>query len=137
MTCWAPDYATREDAEWIKPIFVAERAMFWDFGRIWYRYWAGWPDAWERWMVIRPHGFAHFRVRRDGTRVVQEIAVAAAARRQGIGSELLGAIGRPIELKTDAQNLGSNAFYQALGFELINTVAAEHGQRLMNVYRRG
>lgn len=139
MTDWRDtkliDIATREDAAWIRPIFEAERAMFWDFGRIWWRYWHSVaPGEW--WLVLRPDAFVHFRKRLDGMRVVEEIAVAPGARRNGVGRFLLQSIGRPIELKTDAQNLASNAFYQALGFDLIETTAAERGSRLLNLYRR-
>lgn len=142
MTSWrdsrAIEPATREDAAWIKPIFQAERETFWDFGRIWWRYWEGSaPGEW--WLVIRPDAFVHFRKRLDNTRVVEEIAVAAPARRKGLGRELLRAIGLPIVLRTDAANLNSNAFYQALGFRLDATVPAAHGYsgRLLNVYRLG
>lgn len=132
---WVIDHAIEADAEWIKPIW--EPATFWDFGRIWWRYWTS-PSVNEHWLVIRPLAFAHFRVRRaDAVRVVEEIAVAVAHRRQGIGAYLLHAIGRPVELKTDATNLASNAFYQATGFELLRTIPASRGSdRIMNVYRQ-
>ncbi len=135
MPDWMIEPATREDAEWIKPIFVAERGAFWDFGRVWWRYWEQ-VGSRERWDVIRPLGFIHYRLRRDGIGMVYEIAVSAAARRRGIGRALMARVGEVALLKTDATNLPANAFYQSLGFRLTDTRMARDGVRIMNVYER-
>lgn len=54
---------------------------------------------------------------------LHNLYVAPEHQRQGIGkgllTEVLAAIGRPVELKTDAPNLVARRFYEGFGFGLI------------------
>lgn len=135
MNAWTVELAEERDADWLRPIFAAERRWLWDFGRVWWRYWHQ-RRVGEAWYVVREAGFVHWHARRDGVRVVEEIAVARDARRQGVGRALLAAIGQPILLKTDADNAESNPFYAALGFRYKETVASRDDTRRLNVYER-
>lgn len=87
-----------------------------------------------------PAGFVHWRIRSRGPaageRYVEQIVVAPAARRRGVGRALLEGVGRPVRLKTDADNNHSNDFYRALGFTLAGRVPSRAG-RLVNVYYLG
>jgi ribosomal protein S18 acetylase RimI-like enzyme len=90
----------------------------------------------EHLVVIRKVAFAHYRVRKDGQRVLYEIAVDPSERRKGHGKRLLAHIGTPMLLKTDAFNEESNAFYQALGFILEGVSTSRLGDKTLNHYAR-
>jgi GNAT superfamily N-acetyltransferase len=126
-----------EDKEWVLKIWAAEAAVLGvDPGLIWYRAWKDKAPN-EHWIGISNIAFAHYRIRqRDGVRVLYEVAVAASSKRQGLGQELLKAIGYPMELKTDAGHAESNAFYVKLGFSLLGQRPTKSGNKLLNVYRR-
>ena len=133
--------AREEDREWVLAVWkeneailgslnVAHRTFYWHFNRP-----RTAPTSPERWIVIRPHGFAHFRIRKDTLRNVQEIAVASTAKRRGVGRRLLEAVGNPVILKTNADHEESNAFYRAQGFTLVSRSAGRDG-RPLNHYQR-
>lgn len=106
----------------------------------------GGPSPWHRWLSsgapnehfvgVRPIAFAHYRERRDGVRVLYNIGVAPGVRRRGLGRALLEHMGSPIELKTDAADPVSNAFYTALGFTRAGSTETKAGKP-MHIYRRG
>ncbi len=124
--------AVPEDGEWIVPLMNAHNVYFWNGGVIWYRYWH--QSGSERWIVARPDlGCAHYRVRRDGWKVIDEIVTSEAARRRGVAKAMIEHIGAPIFVKTDCDNEPSNAFYLALGFRLVNVRFARSGKP-MNEY---
>lgn len=133
--------ATPDDKTWVGGLFGREAAILGrDFGSIWWRYWqqADRPEPPERWVVIRPWAFAHYRLRRDAVRTLYEIAVSADKRRQGFGAALIEFIGRPLQLKTNFDDIQSNGFYRSLGFQLVATIASKTQQRKrFNVYLLG
>lgn len=135
MNRWPVEQAQDADRVWIGALFQAEAQVLGvNFGAIWYRWLHRTTDR-ERWLVVRPLGFAHYLARLDGVRVLYELAVRPDARRQGIGTALLAAIGRPMVLKTDVGNLAANSFYLALGFHLTGIHPSRDGRRLLNRYR--
>lgn len=105
--------AKSADEAWIKSFWPTDQ--FWDFGRIWWRYWHQRSPG-EYWLVIPECAFAHYKVKARGGKTLYEIAVHPDFRRQGHASRLLAQIGTPLSLKTNADHPDSNAFYQALGF---------------------
>lgn len=88
----------------------------------------------ERIIVVEPLAFAHYRIKKDGSRVLYEIAVDVAAKRQGLGRLLMERVGRPVMLKTDRDHAESNAFYKSLGLSLAGVTVARSGKRL-NVWQ--
>ena len=60
---------------------------------------------------------------------LHNLFVAPDHQKQGIGSalltEVLAAIGRPVELKTDAPNLVARRFYEGFGFEVVEEAPSE------------
>lgn len=126
--------ATQADATWLRAVYNAERAVLWDFDPTWFRYWkANNPRA--RWVVVREFAFAHYLIKRDGSRTLYEIAVTVPARRKGIGRALLEHVGHPVNLKTDADNAVANAFYRSLGLLLTGQTNSRDGNRKLNVYQ--
>lgn len=119
---------TPEDQEWLKSIW--DEPMFGSFSVWWYRYWHQRSHG-ERWIIYEGKGFAHYFVRRDGMRRIQEILVAPDARRQGIGEMLVNYVGVPVKLRTDCDNVASNAFYRRLGFVPAAKVRAKSGKEMM------
>lgn len=127
--------ATPEDKQWIEPIFKREDHILGKgfFGTIWYRYWqAVEKKGRERWIVIPEVAFAHYRERKDGVKVLMEIAVTE--KRKGFGRELMRNIGLPMELKTDADHLESNAFYKALGFYPAGEKRSRDGKKRLRIW---
>jgi GNAT superfamily N-acetyltransferase len=127
------------DTEWLKRVWTSVEA---DIGswfvvgaRAWYVYQKARTStphkvAREHWVGVEGAAFAHYRVRaRDGVAVLGEIGVLPAARRQGFARALVGSMPRPLELKTDATNLASNAFYVSLGGVLMGRARAKSDQR--------
>lgn len=80
----------------------------------------------------RDHQIAAFAIMHFGEEAahLNLLAVAAAHRRQGLGSQLMGWLSATaveagvfrIELELRAQNQTARAFYQRLGFESLNVV---------------
>lgn len=127
----------RDDKDWILGIWKHYEPVL---GRspstIWYRAWQN-PGDNEFWVGIRPHAFAHYRVRKaDGIKVLYEIATDPSLKRKGYARQLIQHIGFPMELKTDALHAESNAFYVSLGFKLAGQKSDREGTKLMNIYRR-
>ena len=60
---------------------------------------------------------------------LHNLFVAPEHQRGGIGrallSEVLAAIGRPVELKTDAPNLVARRLYEGFGFQVVEQSAGE------------
>jgi GNAT superfamily N-acetyltransferase len=128
---------TLADKPWVIRIWKHyEHILGTDPGVIWWRAWNPLPKN-ARWIGIPELAFAHYLTRqRDGVKVLYEVAVDPAAKRQGLGKELLAAIGYPMELKTNADSAESNSFYQRLGFSLAGQKTSTDGTRLFNIYRR-
>lgn len=127
--------ARPEDVEWVRPIFdVADHVLGKGFfGTIWWRFWNQ-RNGEEHWVVIPKLGFAHFKVRKDGWKVVYEIATAPEAKRQGVGRRLLDFIGTPMELKTDADHEESNAFYRRCGFYPAGLKRSRDGKKRLRIW---
>jgi GNAT superfamily N-acetyltransferase len=124
---------TKEDEPWIKSIFENEKEILGSFGLTWFRFWSA-KDPGDQWDCIPEKAFVHFRVRRDGWRTVHEIAVSQNSRRQGIAGQLIKHVGMPILLKTDADNLESNAFYAAAGFYPVGSKTSKNGKKKMRLW---
>lgn len=127
--------ATPEDKQWVAKLFDANSTVLGNMGggTMFWR-WQTAAGKNERLIVIPQLGFAHFRVKKDGTRVLYEIAVDAAAKRQGVGRLLMKVVGRPVLLKTDRDHAESNGFYRALGLTHCGTTVAKSGKKL-NVWQ--
>lgn len=123
--------ATAEDQKWFAKLFDANKNILGNVsgGTVFYRWLKG-GNAREHIAVIPEFAFAHWLVRKDGTRVLYEIAVHETMKRRGIGRLFLDHIGTPMELKTDAENAESNRFYQALGFIKLGYKATSAGKRV-------
>lgn len=65
--------------------------------------------------------------------IVHDIGVLKAARGKGIGKELLSTVPLPFILKCNADNVGGNAFYKALGLQLRGKTTTKKG-REQNIY---
>lgn len=127
--------ATAEDGEWIARLFDANAGILGNMsgGTLVWR-WKTSGNPRDRMIVVRRKGFAHYLVRKDGTRTLYELAVDKACRRAGIGKMLLAAVGCPITLKTDASHHESNAFYRSAGLVCCGQMRTRAG-KLMNVYQ--
>lgn len=128
------------DRHWILSLFnrysdsIGDDFAAW---REWQSYWTAirhGKGSSESWLVIRPHGFIHYRTRRDGMHVICEVAVAPQAQRKGIASCLLQSVPKPVTLFTDADNIPSNGLYRKLGFVLVGKKTARTG-KLLHVYQ--
>jgi len=130
--------AQPHDKEWIKQVW--DRRLG-GFGLAWSWYWKqrelhfGAAADRQRWLVVRPVGFVHYYLRRDGWKTIHEIAVRREFRRTGVGRALLRAVEAPIRLTTDADNAESNEFYRREGFDLFDEKRSKKG-KLMNIYIR-
>jgi ribosomal protein S18 acetylase RimI-like enzyme len=85
-------------------------------------------------LVVRPVGFVHYKRNTGGMKTIIEMAVSQSAKRSGIGKQLVKAVGRPVSLKTDADNVESNAFYRAMGLMCVGQTRSRSGKTL-NVYQ--
>lgn len=122
-----------EDRAWVLALWRLDtRVLGKDAGSVFWRYTQRTGDA-ERWVRIGQVAFCHYRVLRDNSRTVYEIAVHPDHKRRGLGRRLLEHVGRPTRLKTDAGHAESNAFYQRLGFVMYDQVQARDG-KLLNCY---
>lgn len=128
--------ATADDQKWVGKLFDANKSILGNVsgGTVFYRWIKGGNER-EHFDVIPEIAFAHWLVRKDGTRVLYEIAVHESMKRKGIGRRLLAHIGFPMELKTDAGNEESNRFYQALGFIKLGYKETAGGKRVA-VYQK-
>lgn len=124
---------TEADIPWVRELLKKNPTLLHDPGQVIWRFFNQ-RQSGEFWMVIRPHALAHFKVRRDGWKTLYEIAVDATQRRNGYARKLVEHIGRPLQLKTDEDNVESNAFYKALGFLPMGLVVSSKGKRI-NVYK--
>lgn len=79
-------------------------------------------------LVWRELGFVRFHKNREGVNVIDEIAVSLEHQRSGIGRSLVDAVPKPIILKTDSDNVKSNAFYKKHGFKLQGKVQNKDGK---------
>lgn len=122
--------ATESDLGWILRLFAQNSGILGN--PLWLR--NSYRSNGHRLIVVREIAFAHYRIGKDGLRTLKEIAVSASHRKQGVGRALLEAIGRPIMLKTDADNEESNRFYKSLSLSLVGQVKSKNG-KLMNVYQ--
>jgi len=123
--------ATEQDLPWVLSLFAENSQILGN--PFWLK--RSYREKGHRLIVVREKGFAHYRVGEGGARTLKEIAVSRSHKKQGIGKALVDAIGRPITLKTDADNAESNMFYESCGFSLVGRVKARSG-KLMNVYQR-
>jgi ribosomal protein S18 acetylase RimI-like enzyme len=80
---------------------------------------------------VREKAFAHYRVRKDGVRVLYEIAVDPAHKRHGIGRALIAHLGVPVLLKTDADNVAARSFYERMGMRLVGQKVARNGKLMV------
>lgn len=128
--------AVAEDQKWVGKLFDANRRVLGNMsgGTMFFR-WLKSSNPREKMIVIDGLGFAHYLERRDGVKVIYEIAVAVEAKRRGVGRKLVEAVGFPCQLKTDADHYESNAFYKRLGFRNVGVVMSKSG-KAMNVYHR-
>lgn len=122
--------ATEQDLPWVLSLFAEHSKILGN--PFWLK--RSYRERGHRLIVVREKGFAHYRVSEDGVRTLKEIAVSGSCKKQGIGKAMIDSIGRPITLKTDADNAESNLFYEACGFLLVGRVKARSG-KLMNVYQ--
>lgn len=127
--------AVPEDQKWVAKLFDANKSILGNVsgGTVFWRWKTG-GSANERFVVIPELAFCHYRIRKDGTRFVYEIAVAQEAKGKGLGRKLMEYVGRPVELKTDVASEESNAFYRRLGLTCVGQVKAASG-KLQNVYQ--
>jgi ribosomal protein S18 acetylase RimI-like enzyme len=80
-------------------------------------------------------GFCNYRLKKDGTVTVYEIAVHVSYKRYGIGRGMLDSIKQAITLKCPVDNVGAHAFYKRCGFEHVDTVQGR--KRELMVWKRG
>ena len=130
MTQVAVVQATKQDLPWVLSLFAENSDILGN--PFWLK--SSYRERGHRLIVVREKGFAHYRVGEDGARTLKEIAVSKSHKKQGIGKAMMDTIGRPITLKTDADNDESNIFYKACGLLLVGCVKARSG-KLMNVYQ--
>lgn len=129
------EQANEEDLEWVEELFQKNEYILGPAGLALYR-WKNDRKENDRLIVVREVAFARYTIRKDGIRTLHEIAVAEEAKGQGIGKRLIQEIGRPIQLKTDADNEESNNFYKALGFTFNGKKKSRNGKKIFNLYFR-
>lgn len=128
--------AEPEDQKWVAKLFDANKEILGKVGggTVFWR-WLNGKNAREHWWVVPGVAFAHWLVKKDGTKCLYEIAVDKEHKRKGIGKKLLSIIGLPMELKTDAENAESNQFYKGLGFTKVGNKVAKDGKKI-SVYQK-
>lgn len=87
------------------------------------------PRHGEKWIVIEPVAFAHYRLAEKGCWLLN-VGVDPAVQRKGLGQKILADLPRPIYLKTDAADPVSNGFYRKRGFRLIGSAKTRKGKNL-------
>ena len=123
---------TKDDEAWVKKLFEDHQYILGPFGPTWHFYWKN-NKPHERWVCIEGEAFAHYLNKKKGGVTLYEIAVKT--KRKGYGSQLMEHMGGPMELKTDADNEESNAFYLRLGFMCVGQKASNNGKKIFNVYQ--
>jgi len=112
--------AIKKDKDWILEIFSLNKVILGGkgYGSLqWKRFWENNKPN-ENWIVIEKIAFCHYLCRyRDRVNVIYEIATHDNYKRKGYGKKLIKHIGKPIELKTDYDNIESNNFYKSIGFK--------------------
>lgn len=124
------------DQKWVAKLFDKNKDTLGVVGGglAFYRWYNDGNDR-ARWIVIPEIAFAHYLIRKDGFKVLYEIAVDSEHRRKGLATALIKKIGYPIELKTDKDNVASNAFYLRLGFWLMGAKRTAGG-KIVNIYQK-
>ncbi len=127
--------AVFEDQKWISKLFDQNKEILgmMSGGTVFWRWYQG-GNPREHFLVIPELAFAHYLKKKDGTKVLYEMAVSASAKRQGLGRRLLDKIGRPLELKTNADSPESNTFYRSYGMTCVGQKTAGNG-KLLNIYQ--
>lgn len=131
--------AVEDDKSWVLSLFDSVAVLGEpNTGRMqWHRFWKNRTPN-ERWIVSEDRfAFCHFRLKRDGSKTVYEIAVSEQARRLGYGRQMLEIVGLPVVCKTDSGNVAANAFYKSCGFVLLATHAYSHKSGFSNTWMRG
>ena len=129
---WQIEPVQDSDFEWIKPLFKLNEGILGSADMTLWRYQNGQKK--DQFVVIRPHAFAHFNRKKNGEVMLYEIAVDPKMKRQGLGKALLDYMGTPMLLKTDADNIESNAFYKKWGFVLLGSKFTKSGKKV-NVWK--
>jgi len=128
---------TKEDHEWVGDLLELNKKIL--GGKLPLVRWARCHAKNDHWVAIGESAFAHFRAKRNGIVTLYEIAVAEDSKRKGMGRALIGYMRgpgpalRPIELKTDAENEESNAFYLGLGMKRVGQKKTKKG-KVVNLY---
>ena len=115
----------QEDLIWIEKIFNQHRKLlgnfFWMKGAL--------KKSNQKMVVIREKGFCRYRFdKKKNGWVIEELAVDENSQRDGIGKLLLNSIPLPLYLKTDTDNVKSNAFYKKNGFILLGVSSGKKKQ---------
>lgn len=124
------------DKEWVMRVWKPSEKILGPRELAWKRSWMLGPKPNDCWIGIEQVAFAHYLKRRDGINVLYEIGVDPQVKRGGYGRQLIFHIGFPMELKTDADNEESNAFYRRLCFTHVGQKRSKNGKKLFNIYRR-
>ena len=133
--------ASKEDKEWVLEIFSENKVILGGkgYGNLqWKRYWDNFQEKDnERWIVIESKAFVHYLIRkRDGVKVVYEIATKNEHKKKGFGKMLIEFIGEPIELKTDYDSEESNSFYKKIGFVPLGVSYTKSKNKKMMNYKK-
>lgn len=123
----------KSDESWIGPLFKLNESILGAFSLTWYRYWASNNER-EQWIKIGEVAFARYLIKKNGEKTLYEIAVKE--KNKGHGKKLLNYIGYPMELKTDKDNMESNAFYRKCGFICMGSKQSKSGKKTFNIYKR-
>lgn len=119
---------TNDDLGWVEVIFKQNSSLLGNF------FWM--KQALERghkMLVIREKAFCRYHWDKKKTaNVIDEIAVHRDHQRHGLASEIIKAIETPIWLKTDVDNVKSNAFYKREGFKLLGQSSGK--TKLFNIW---
>lgn len=137
--------AVREDVHWLRSLWFPWEHLFGAFNLEWASFWKNESRArallapGEHWVVVKGKaGFAHFNCVADGTLSLHEIAVCT--QRQGIGTALwehMCSSGRPILLKTDAENTVGRQFYERQGCVFLGYRKSSKGTKNLAMYAGG
>lgn len=119
------------DWPWVERVFKQHAKMLGNFFWMKQSYEKGRGRIW----VVPEIGFIHLTYAKEGITVIQDIAIEKNAQRGGHGKALLSILKGVIKLKTDAENIQSNAFYKKYGFKLVGQVKSRKGKPI-NIYMR-
>lgn len=128
------EQVTKDDEAWIKELFEVNSYILGGFGLTWHMFWKNKKPN-EFWIKIGTEAFARYLIKKNGSGVtLYEIAVKT--KRKGYGSALMKYMGTPMQLKTDADNEESNAFYEKLGFICRGKKKSKNGKKEFNIYKK-